>query len=305
MTAGTARDNMVWIEGGTFRMGSDRFYPEEAPVREAHVDGFWIDRYTVTNAEYSKFVRKTGYVTVAERPLNPADYPGAPPENLVPGALVFHMTPGPVDLRDYSQWWAWVPGANWKHPDGPGSSIESRPDYPVVHVALEDVEEYARWAGKRLPTEAEWEFAARGGLDGKDFVWGDEIEPEGKPAANTWQGNFPYRSTARNGPRPMPGGNFAANGYGLYDMAGNVWEWTSDWFVSDRTRLESPCCAGDVRELSYDPCQPQFRIPRKVLKGGSFLCSPSYCLRFRPAARSPQAIDTGMSHVGFRCVGDR
>jgi formylglycine-generating enzyme len=300
----TAREGMVRIEGGAFRMGSERFYPEEGPVREVVVGGFWIDTHAVTNADFSKFVRTTGYATIAERPLDPADYPGAPPENLVPGTLVFHMTPGPVDLRDYTQWWAWIPGACWKHPEGPGSSIDSRPDHPVVHVAFEDVEAYASWAGKRLPTEAEWECAARGGLDGKDFVWGDEMEPDGKPAANTWQGEFPYKSTARHGPRTMPVGSFAPNGYGLYDMAGNVWEWTSDWFVSDRGAIESPCCSGDARERSYDPCQPQVRIPRKVLKGGSFLCSPSYCLRFRPAARSPQMVDTGMSHLGFRCVKD-
>jgi sulfatase modifying factor 1 len=295
---------MVHVEGGTFRMGSDRFYPEEAPVREVSVNSFWIDPRTVTNSEFSKFVRTTGYVTVAERPLNPAEYPGAPPESLVPGALVFHMTSGPVDLRDFSQWWSWVIGACWKHPEGPGSSIDSRPDHPVAHVAFEDAESYARWAGKRLPTEAEWEFAARGGLDGKDFVWGDEMDPGGKPAANTWQGEFPWKSTARHGPRTMPVGSFAANGFGLYDMAGNVWEWTTDWFVSDRTLVQSPCCVESARELSYDPCQPEIRIPRRVLKGGSFLCSPSYCLRFRPAARSPQMVDTGMSHLGFRCVRD-
>ncbi len=300
------REDMIRIEGGCFLMGSDRFYPEEVPVRETAVDGFWIDTHTVTNAAFSKFVRKTGYVTVAERELNPADYPGAPPENLVPGSLVFHMTAGPVDLRDYTQWWSWVPGASWKHPDGPGSSIDSRPDHPVVHVAFEDVESYAAWAGKRLPTEPEWEYAARGGLVGKSFVWGDEMEPGGKPAANTWQGQFPWQSSARRGPGTMPVGGFEPNGFGLYDMAGNVWEWTSDWFVTDRTTLESPCCAGGsaARERSYDACQPQTRIPRKVLKGGSFLCSPSYCLRFRPAARSPQMIDTGMSHLGFRCVKD-
>ena len=302
----TMLDGMVRIEGGTFRMGSDRFYPEEAPVREIHVGAFWIDPYAVRNSEFSKFVRKTGYVTIAERDLNPDDFPGAPPENLVPGAVCFHMTPGPVNLRDFRQWWSWVPGACWKHPEGPGSSIETRPDHPVVHVAYEDVESYARWAGKRLPTEAEWEFAARGGLDGKDFVWGDEMLPGGTPAANTWQGNFPYRSTAKHGPGTLPVGSFAPNGFGLYDAAGNVWEWTSDWYVADRTELESPCCAGgaEARERSYDAGQPATRIPRRVLKGGSFLCSPEYCLRFRPAARSPQMIDTGMSHIGFRCVRD-
>jgi sulfatase modifying factor 1 len=301
---GGMRNGLVRIEGGSFRMGSDQFYPEEGPPRDVRIDAFSIASHTVTNAEYSKFVRQTGYVTVAERPPSPADFPGAPPENLVPGSVVFHMTPGPVDLRDFSQWWSWVPGTSWKHPNGPGSSIDSKPDHPVVHVAYEDAEAYARWAGKRLPTEAEWEFAARGGLDGKDFVWGDEMEPDGKPAANTWQGDFPWRSTAKHGPGTMPSGRFAPNAYGLYDMAGNVWEWTSDWFVSDRSAIESPCCAGDVRERSYDPCQPEIRIPRKVLKGGSFLCSPSYCLRFRPAARSPQMVDTGMSHIGFRCAMD-
>ncbi len=296
---------MVRIEGGTFRMGSDRFYPEEAPVRDVHVDGFSIDAHTVTNEEFSKFVRKTGYVTIAERALDPADFPGAPLENLVPGALVFHMTEGPVDLRDYSRWWSWVPGASWKHPEGPGSSVKSRPDHPVIHVAFEDAETYARWAGKRLPTEAEWEFAARGGLDGKDFVWGDDVEPGGTPFANTWQGEFPWQNLCADGfERTAPVGRFPANGYGLYDMAGNVWEWTTDWYAHERSGVQSPCCAGAARERSYDPCQPGTRIPRKVLKGGSFLCAPSYCLRFRPAARSPQAIDTGMSHVGFRCVRD-
>ncbi len=296
---------MIRIPGGTFSMGSDRFYPEEAPVRNVDVESFSIDAHTVTNEEFSKFVRKTGYVTVAERALDPADFPGAPIENLVPGALVFHMTAGPVDLRDYSQWWSWVPGASWKHPEGPGSSVKARPDHPVVHVAFEDAEAYARWAGKRLPTEAEWEFAARGGLDARDFVWGDEMEPGGKPFANTWQGEFPWQNLGTDGyERTAPVGRFPPNGYGLYDMAGNVWEWTTDWYTRDRSIVQSPCCAGDAREGSYDPCQPGTRIPRKVLKGGSFLCAPSYCLRFRPAARSPQAIDTGMSHLGFRCVGD-
>jgi formylglycine-generating enzyme required for sulfatase activity len=297
-------NGFVRIDHGSFAMGSDRFYPEEAPVREIRVESFLISPHTVTNDDFSRFARQTGYVTVAERPPRPEDFPGAPAENLVPGSLVFHMTPGPVDFRDYTQWWSWVPGASWKHPYGPGTSIDSKPDHPVVHVAYEDVETYARWAGARLPTEAEWEYAARGGLEGKDFVWGDEMEPAGKPAANTWQGNFPWRSTARRGPGTMPVGRFAPNGYGLYDMAGNVWEWTSDWFIRDRGAIESPCCAGNPRERSYDPCQPEVRIPRKVLKGGSFLCSPEYCLRFRPAARSPQMIDTGMSHLGFRCVRD-
>jgi formylglycine-generating enzyme required for sulfatase activity len=303
-----ANDGMVWIEKGVFRMGSDRFYPEEAPVRQASSGGFWIDDHTVTNAQFAAFVRKTGYVTIAERELDPAEFPGAPAENLVPGALCFHMTAGPVDLANYAQWWSWVPGASWRHPEGPGSSVKSRPDHPVVHVAYEDAQAYASWAGKRLPTETEWEFASRGGLDGADFVWGDEIEPDGRVMANTWQGEFPWQNLCRDGyARTAPVAQFPPNGYGLFDMAGNVWEWTSDWFIRDRDVQTSPCCAGDSardRERSFDPCQPGTRMPRKVLKGGSFLCAPNYCLRFRPAARSPQAIDTGMSHLGFRCVSD-
>lgn len=298
-------DGMVWLDGGTFAMGSDRFYPEEAPVRDVTVDGFWMDARTVTNAQFAKFVRKTGYVTVAERDLDPAEFPGAPPENLVPGALVFHMTPGPVNLVDYTQWWSWVPGACWNRPYGDASTVKERPDHPVVHVAYEDARAYADWAAKRLPSEAQWEFAARGGLIGRDFVWGDAIEPDGRVMANTWQGEFPWKCVSRGGARTMPVGQFPPNAYGLYDMAGNVWEWTNDWYAAEgATRVTSPCCAGDARERSFDPCQPGTRIPRKVLKGGSFLCSPSYCLRFRPAARSPQAVDTGMSHVGFRCVVD-
>ncbi len=298
---------MTRIPAGTFLMGSDDFYPEEAPVRAVHVDEFSIDVYAVTNRDYAKFVDDTGYITVAERPLDPNDFPGAPKEALVPGALVFHMTSGPVDLRDWSQWWSYVHGACWNHPEGPGSTVESRLDYPVVHVAYEDAEAYAGWAGKRLPTETEWEYAARGGLEGAPFVWGDEMEPGGKPAANTWQGEFPWQNLVTDGyERTAPVGMFPPNGYGLYDMAGNVWEWTSDWFVARPDKVQSPCC-GDVnsaalREQSYDPAMPQFRIPRKVLKGGSHLCAPNYCLRFRPAARSPQMIDTGMSHLGFRCV---
>ncbi len=300
-------EGMKWIPSGRFLMGSEKFYPEEAPVHEVEVAGFWIDSYVVTNREYSRFVRKTGYVTVAERPLDPADYPGALPGELVPGALVFRPTRGPVDLRDWSQWWEYVHGACWKHPEGPGSSLESRPDHPVVHIAYEDAQAFAQWSGKRLPTEAEWEYAARGGRGGADFVWGDEMEPNGKPAANTWQGQFPWQNFNTDGyERTAPVGMFAPNDYGLYDMAGNVWEWTSDWYVAHRDVQTSPCCGGAGRapnmERSYDPAQPQFRIPRKVLKGGSFLCAPNYCLRFRPAARSPQMIDTGMAHLGFRCI---
>ncbi len=304
-TKSIARDEMVRLPGGRFLMGSEDFYPEEAPVHEVAVDGFWIDTHTVTNREYSRFVRKTGYVTVAERPLPPDDFPGH--ADTPPGALVFRATTGSVDLNDWRQWWEYVPGAYWRHPEGPGSSIESRQEHPVVHIAYEDAVAYATWAGKRLPTETEWEYAARGGLAGKPFVWGDDMEPGGKPAANTWQGEFPWQNLCRDGyERSAPVGQFPPNGYGLYDMAGNVWEWTSDWYTQKHESVRVACCAIEspraAVDRSYDPAFPDIRIPRKVVKGGSFLCAPNYCLRFRPAARSPQMIDTGMSHLGFRCV---
>jgi formylglycine-generating enzyme required for sulfatase activity len=289
----------VRIPAGTFRMGSDAHYPEEAPARTAAVDEFSIDRFQVTNLQFAEFVADTGYVTVAERPLDPADFPGASPENLVPGSLVFTMTAGPVDLRHLSQWWTWTPGASWRHPEGPESSVDGREDEPVVHVAFEDAETYASWAGKSLPTEAEWERAARGGLEGATYVWGDEPEPAGERLANYWHGDFPWRHDEGYG-RRHPAGSFPPNGFGLHDMAGNVWEWTSDWY-GDHRDDGPPCCVPEMEE-SYDPAQPQFRIPRKVIKGGSYLCADSYCLRYRPAARRPQMVDTGMSHIGFRCV---
>jgi formylglycine-generating enzyme len=297
--------DMARIPGGTFRMGSDAHYPEEAPARSASVDQFWIDRTQVTNRQFAAFVGDTGYVTVAERPLDPADFPGAPAENLVPGSLVFAMTPGPVDLRDLSQWWTWTPGACWRHPEGPGSSLDGREDDPVVHVALEDAEAYASWAGKSLPTEAEWERAARGGLERTTYVWGDAPERPGERLANYWHGDFPWRRDAGYGAR-SPVGSYPANGYGLYDMAGNVWEWTADWYAERAGEAPGPpCCVPAGMDDSYDPAQPQFRIPRKVIKGGSYLCADTYCLRYRPAARRPQMIDTGMSHIGFRCVRRR
>jgi len=297
----------AWIPPGTFRMGSDDHYPEEAPARGVTVDGFWIDRFQVTNARFARFVDATGYVTVAERPLDSADFPGAPPENLVPGSLVFTMTPGPVDLRHLSQWWTWTPGACWRHPEGPGSTLEGRDEEPVVHVAYEDAEAYAAWAGKSLPTEAEWERAARGGRDHAVYLWGDEPEGPGERRANYWHGDFPWRTDDGYGSR-SPVGSYPPNDYDLHDMAGNVWEWTEDWYVErPDTEASPPCCVpsnpvGGTREASYDPAQPQFRIPRKVIKGGSYLCADTYCLRYRPAARRPQMIDTGMSHIGFRCV---
>jgi sulfatase modifying factor 1 len=300
-------EDTAWIPPGTFRMGSDAHYPEEAPARSVAVDGFWIDRFETTNRRFAAFVEDTGYVTVAERPLDPADYPGAPAQNLVPGSLVFTMTAGPVDLRHLSRWWTWTPGASWNHPDGPGSSIAGRDDEPVVHVAYEDAEAYAAWAGRSLPTEAEWERAARAGLSGTTYVWGDEPERPGEELANYWHGDFPWRPERRYGAR-SPVGAYPPNGFGLYDMAGNVWEWTCDWYVESATSPTSPgCCVpvnprGGSVEESYDPAQPQFRVPRKVIKGGSYLCADTYCLRYRPAARRPQMTDTGMSHIGFRCV---
>lgn len=291
-------------------MGSDHHYPEEAPAHRVMVDGLFVSRFPVTNAEYAAFVDDTGYVTVAERPLDPADFPGAPAENLVPGSLVFVPTAGPVDLRHLSQWWMWTPGASWQHPEGPRSSLRGREQHPVVHVAHEDAAAYAAWAGAALPTEAEWEHAARGGLEGAAFTWGDEPRPGGVVMANSWDGpDFPWRhGRAHPWERTSPVGSFPPNGHGLHDMAGNVWEWTDDWYTSRHPEdADKPCCVptnprgGDIAD-SYDPAQPQFRVPRKVIKGGSHLCADTYCMRYRPAARRPQMIDTGMSHIGFRLV---
>jgi formylglycine-generating enzyme required for sulfatase activity len=300
---------MVWIPGGAFHMGSNDFYLEERPVREVRVDGFWIDRHPVTNQRFARFVLETGYMTAAERPPDPTLYPGAPPENLVAGSMVFTPTAGPVDLKVSSQWWVWMPGANWRHPRGPGSSIAALVDHPVVHVTIRDADAYCTWAGTALPTEAEWEYAARGGLDSGDFSWGSEERPGGAYMANTWQGYFPWQNTKEDGYEfTSPVGSFPANGYGLLDMAGNVWEWTADWYAVARSsgppegnRLpQDPRGAECV--ASTNPHQAHFRVPRRVIKGGSHLCHPSYCLRYRPAARQPQDIDTGMSHLGFRCA---
>jgi formylglycine-generating enzyme required for sulfatase activity len=300
---------MVRIDEGAFAMGSEDYYPEERPVRRVAVDGFWIDRYQVTNAEFARFVEETGLVTEAEQAPDPALYPGAPPENLVPGSLVFTPTAGPVDLRDYSQWWRWVPGADWRHPTGPDSSSEGLEDHPVVHVNHADASAYCAWAGTSLPSEAEWEYAARGGLKGARFTWGDEDTQETEPRANTWQGRFPHENTAVDGwVRTAPVGSFEPNGFGLYDMAGNVWEWTDDWYRATHADPDAPSCCtpmnprGGTMEASMDPAMPHTPIPRKVLKGGSHLCAPSYCLRYRPAARQPQMVDTGTSHLGFRTV---
>lgn len=298
---------MVHVPGGTFRMGSDAHYPEEAPAHNVRVDGFWIDRFVVTNADFRTFVEATGHVTLAERPANPDDYPGAKPELLMPASSMFCKAPGPVDLRNHYNWWFYVAGADWRHPRGPESSLDDLWDHPVVHVAYEDALAYAQWAGKDLPTEAEWEFAARGGLEGAEFAWGDEFTPGGKPMANTWQGAFPWQNTLEDGFEwTAPVGSYPANGYGLHEMCGNVWEWTSD-FYQEHGKIKRACCTlenprGSELEASIDPRMPEIRIPRRVTKGGSYLCAPNYCRRYRPAARMPQPVDTSTCHVGFRCI---
>ena len=304
-----AQPEMVWIEGGSFRMGSDHHYPEERPSHRVKVDGFFIDATPVTNAQFRAFVAATGHVTVAEIAPDAKDYPGAKPEMLKAGSLVFSPPSHPVSLTNLSQWWDFRFGANWRRPYGPGSSIKGLEDHPVVHVAHSDAEAYAHWAGKDLPTEAEWEFAARGGLEDAEFAWGDELIPEGCYMANTWQGDFPHQNLALDGfERTSPVKSFPANGYGLYDMIGNVWEWTSDfWSTRHPEDASKPCCVpqnprGGGVEASFDPAFKTLRIPRKVVKGGSHLCAPNYCRRYRPAARQPQPIDSSMSHMGFRCV---
>ena len=299
---------MVAVPGGTFAMGSDRFYPEEAPVRQVSVDAFRIDVTPVTNAAFAGFVEATGYVTFAEMAPDPKAYPGMRPELAQPGSLVFEPTRGPVDLASLC-WWDFRIGANWRHPLGPESSLDGLGDHPVVHVAHADAEAYAAWAGKALPTEAEWEWAARGGLEDADYAWGDELAPGGELLANYWQGPFPHGNTLADGwLRTSPVGSFPANNFGLHDMIGNVWEWTDDWFAVSKPARKEPgqCCVpanprGGTRGGSIVKRDPA-RVPRKVMKGGSHLCAESYCQRYRPAARYAQPIDTTTSHVGFRCV---
>jgi sulfatase modifying factor 1 len=305
--AAGAREGMVRIPGGTFLMGSDAHYPEEAPAHRVTVNAFWMDRCAVTNADFRRFVEATGYVTLAERPANPADHPGVPPEMLAPASAVFLKPPQRVDLGDHAHWWAFVAGADWRHPRGAGSSLQGLWKHPVVHVGYEDAEAYAAWAGKALPTEAEWEFAARGGLEGAEFVWGSELAPGGRHLANTWQGEFPWQNLREDGHEwTAPVGTFPPNGYGLHEMAGNVWEWTCDWYQG-HDQIGKTCCTldnprGGAAEQSVDAGTPGARTPRKVMKGGSFLCAPNYCQRYRPAARMPQAIDTTTCHLGFRCI---
>ena len=300
---------MVWIPDGEFSMGSESHYPDEAPVKRVEVNGFWIDQSPVTNTQFAAFVEATDHVTGAEIAPRIEEYPGAKEEDLVAGSLVFKMTDGPVDLNNYRNWWHWVPGADWRHPTGPDSSIEGLDDHPVVHIAHADAAAYARWAGRELPGEAEWEFAARGGLDGAEFVWGDEDSQETDPKANTWQGPFPFENSELDGwTRTSPVGSYEANGYGLFDVAGNVWEWTEDWYNPRKIApAQHSCCApeglkGGTRDASFDPATPEIQIPRKVIKGGSHLCTIQYCFRYRPASRQPEAIDTSTSHLGFRCI---
>jgi sulfatase modifying factor 1 len=308
---GPAPKDMQWVPAGSFLMGSELSdYLEESPVRPVAVSGFWIDRSPVTVMQFRRFVKATGYVTVAERPLDPADYPRLDPRLLVPGSQVFTPTSGPVDLRNPLQWWRYVPGASWRAPLGPGTRVDGIDKHPVVHVCWEDVEAYAQWAAKDLPTEAEWEYAARGGLEGALYTWGDEVEPRGRTMANKWAGDFPWRNlkpVSRTYTSPV--GSYPANGYGLYDMAGNVWEWTSDFYRSRHPDAAAHACCAPVDprisdpEGSHDPHEPGgAHIPRRVIKGGSHLCSPEYCHRYRPAARQAQQVESGMSHVGFRCV---
>ena len=301
-TAATA--DLVDLAAGLFVMGSDNYYPDEGPTREVSVEGFSIAPHPVTNREFAVFVSDTAFVTEAERSPDPALYPGASAEDLVPGGLVFMMTSGPVSLNNYANWWTWTPGADWKHPTGPDSSIDDLGDHPVVQICHGDALAYCEWVGLELPTEAEWEFAARGGLDAADFTWGEDDHQETEPVANTWQGRFPYENTEVDGyTGTSPVENYPPNGYGLFDMAGNVWEWTDSWYVANPTSNSANCCApsGPTIEDSYDPHEV-VKIPRKVVKGGSHLCTPQYCYRYRPAARQPQTIETATSHMGFRPI---
>ena len=309
---------MGWIPGGEFSMGAQdppgmddvgmKATIDSRPVHRVFVDGFFMDKTDVTNAEFAKFVKATGYVTIAERKPRAEDYPGAPPENLVAGSVVFAPPDHPVSLDNYFQWWTYVPGANWRHPLGPKSSIVGKDNYPVVHVAYEDAVAYAKWAGKRLPTEAEWEFAARGGLAGKPYIWGDEFRPHGHWMANTHQGHFPDKDVGSDGYTGIaPVAKFPANGYGLYDMAGNVWQWTSDWYRPDYYK-QLVAEGGVARnpqgpDSAYDPAEPGHA--KKTQRGGSFLCTDQYCSRYMVGTRGKGDVDTGTNHLGFRCVMTR
>jgi len=314
LTAGTSKtpssvaapQGMVWVPGGEFDQGSDEeMFQDARPIHRVRVDGFWMDATEVTNGEFKRFADETKYVTVAERVPRAEDYPGALPDMLVPGSVVFSPPKKAVPLNDHFQWWNYVKGASWRHPEGPGSTIGRRMDHPVVHIAFEDAQAYATWAGKRLPTEAEWEFAARGGLAAKKYPWGDDFRPGGKYMANTFQGHFPEKNTAEDGyVATNPVKAFPANAFGLYGMAGNVWEWVSDWYRPDYyARLASQ--GGTARSPpgppdSFDPSEPG--VQKRVQKGGSFLCTDQYCSRYMPGGRGKGAPDTGTNHLGFRLV---
>jgi len=300
---------MVWIPSGEFSMGAEEPSMQDArPYHRVALDGFWMDQTEVTNEEFANFVKATGYVTVAERPIDAKDFPGAPPENLVPGSVVFTPPKTAVPLSDHLVWWSYVPGTNWRHPDGPASTINGKEKYPVVQIAFQDAAAYAKWAGKRLPTEAEFEFAARGGLDRKRFVWGDEFKPDGKFQENSFQGHFPDTNTGEDGfTGSAPVGRFAPNGFGLFDMAGNVWEWTSDWYRADyyQTLAATKQITRNPQgpSESLDPQEPETK--KRVQKGGSFLCTDEYCARYMPGGRGKGDPDTGTNHLGFRCVRSR
>ncbi|HEY1380359.1 MAG TPA: formylglycine-generating enzyme family protein [Gemmataceae bacterium] len=300
---------MVWVPGGEFWMGNDNGPEDERPRHKVYVDGFWMDRTEVTNAQFAKFVQATGYITVAERKPDweemrkhlPPDTPKPAEEMLVPGSAVFVVPDGDVTTDGPPVWWRYVPGANWRHPDGPASSIEGKEDYPAIHIAWEDAAAYAKWAGKRLPTEAEWEFAARGGLDRKTYVWGDKLNPDGKWMANSWQGKFPRENTGEDGFKGLaPVKQYPPNGYGLYDMSGNAWEWCQDWYdpeyyaSSDYRNPQGPTAGRGSRQ---NPGQAS-----RVRRGGSFLCADNYCMRYLPAARDENPPDSSACHTGFRCV---
>jgi sulfatase modifying factor 1 len=301
---GPAPEGMVWIPGGEFWMGAEEF-PDAQPWHRVSVDGFWMDKTEVTNDQFAKFVKATKYVTLAERAPRAEDFPGAPPENLVAGSVVFSPPDHPVKLNDHFQWWSYVKGANWRHPEGPKSTIKDRGNFPVVHIAYEDALAYAKWAGKRVPTEAEFEFAQRGGLERKPYAWGDELKPGGKFMANTFQGHFPDKNTTEDGyAGAAPVASFPPNNYGLYDMAGNVWEWTSDWYRHDYYQTlvaQGPLTRNPQGPAeSLDPSEPD--VKKKVHRGGSFLCTDQYCARYIAGGRGKGEPDTGTNHVGFRLV---
>jgi len=315
---GAPPDGMAWIPGGEFSMGAQnppdgddvgmKATVDSRPIHRVYVDGFYMDKTDVTNAQFAAFVAATQYVTVAERKPRPEDFPGAPPENLVAGSVVFSPPNHPVPLNNHLQWWDYVHGANWRHPTGEDSDIRGKDDFPVVQIAYEDAAAYAKWAGKRLPTEAEWEFAARGGLAGKPYVWGDEFRPNGKWMANTHQGHFPDRDIGDDGHAGLAAvAQYPANGYGLFDMAGNVWQWTSDWYRPDY--YEQLAAAGGVArnpqgpDSSFDPSEPN--QPKRVHRGGSFLCTDQYCSRYIVGTRGKGDPSTGTNHLGFRCVMTR